>query len=212
MVFIPIAEYMPDMPDFNNPGSGLVQNLLPRTEQSYAPFPGLSVAGTALTARCQGAYSMVDNSGNSRMFAGDATKLYRMTAGDAGPVDVSGATYTTGADERWSMTLFGTRVIATNYTDPIQSYVEGSSSVFANLISSGVTDLTARYIAVVKDWVVVGNTTDGTDGVRPQRVRWCAIDDPTNWPALGSAAAATTQSDAQGGLLLSFTQYCRDAI
>ncbi len=84
MVFVPIAEYMPDQPDFQNPGSGMVQNVIPRTAQSYGPFPGITPVATALTARCQGAYSMIDTSGNARLFAGDASKLYRMDPSDAG--------------------------------------------------------------------------------------------------------------------------------
>jgi hypothetical protein len=197
-VFIPIGEFTPDQPDFMNPGSSLVQNLLPRTAQSYGPFPGITAVATAITARCQGAYSMIDTSGNARLFAGDASKLYRMDPSLAAPGDVSKVGgYTTGTTERWAMALFGSRVMATNYTDPPQSYIEGSSSVFADMITSGQTDLKARYIAVVRDWVVFGNTTDGTFGPQPQRVWWCGIDDPTNFPTPGTTAAAAVQSDYQ---------------
>lgn len=200
MVFLPIPELSPDRPDFNNEGSSLILNVLPLTDKSYGPFPSITPISTALTARCQGAYAMMDPAGNVRIFAGDATKLYRMTPASATPADVSrvsGGAYATGVTERWDMTLFGTRVIATNYTDFIQSYIEGSSTNFATMITSGQTDLKARYVAIIKDFVFFGNTTDGTDGPQPQRIRWSAIDDPTNFPALGSGAAATVQSDAQ---------------
>lgn len=199
-MFLPVAECSPDQPDFQNPGSSLVQNVLPRTGQSYGPFPSISPVATALTARCQGAYSMIDTSGNARNFFGDATKLYRMTPSDAGPVDItraSGGAYAVGSTERWSMTLFGSRVIATDFTDAIQSYVEGTDSKFSAMITSGITSLKARYIAVIKDWVFLGNTTDGTNGPQPQRVWWSAIDDPTNFPTPGTSAASAAQSDFQ---------------
>jgi hypothetical protein len=93
------------------------------------------------------------------------------------------------------MTLFGQRIIATNFIDPPQSYVMGSSALFADLISSGLTSLKGRYAAVVRDWLVFGNTTDGTYGPQPQRVHWSAIDDPTNFPTPATAGAAAVQSD-----------------
>lgn len=199
MVFLPVAEFRPDMPDFENPGSSLIQNVLPRTEQSYAPFPSLSQVATALTARCQGAYSMIDTSGNARLFFGDATKLYRMTTASTTPANVSktATTYTTGSQERWSMALYGLRVIATNFTDPVQSYVEGTDSLFSNMITTGFTTLQARYVAVIRDWVFLGNTTDGTNGAVPQRVWFSSIDDPTNFPTPGTTTAAANQSDYQ---------------
>lgn len=198
MPFVPFPEFAPDQPDFHNTGSNLIQNVLPLTKTSYGPFPSLTPVSTALTARCQGAYAMMDPAGNVRLFAGDATKLYRMDPSSASPADVSKAGgYSTGSTDRWEMTLFGSRIIATNFNDPIQSYIEGSSALFANLITTGQTDLKARSVAIIKDFVFFGNTTDGADGPQPQRVRWSAIDDPTNFPALGSGAAATVQSDAQ---------------
>lgn len=200
MVFIPVASFSPDQPDFQNSGSGVITNVLPRTASSYGPFPGLTVASGALANRCQGAYSMQDSSGNVRLFFGDSGALYRMDPSAATPADVTrlaGGAYATGNTERWAMCLFGQRIIATNFADFIQSYIEGSSTNFATMITSGQTDLKARYVAVVKDWPVFGNTTDGTNGAQPQRVWWPGIDDPTNFPTPGTSAAAAVQSDFQ---------------
>jgi hypothetical protein len=105
--------------------------------------------------------------------------------------------YSTATDEIVQAVLFGQRVITTNFADPPQSYVMGSSSVFANLIATGVTDLKARYLGVIKDWVLFGNTSDGTYGAQPQRVWWSAIADPTNFPTPGTSDAAAQQSDFQ---------------
>jgi hypothetical protein len=89
---------------------------------------------------------------------------------------------------------FGARVVMTNFTDPIQSYIIGASASFGDLAAAAPR---ARHLAVVRDWLVVGNTFDAADGSQPQRVWWAGIDDPTNWPAPGSAAAAAAQSDYQ---------------
>lgn len=182
---IKFGNWLPDLPDNENPGALLAKNVIPRAD-SYGPLTSLSSYTNALTARCQGATAVRDLSNNVNWFAGDATKLYRMTSGTTWS-DVSGAAYNTGADEQWRFTQYGNRVIAANYADNLQSFIMGTSSVFSQLVT-----IKARYIATVKEFVVIGNTNDGSDGDQSQRVRWCAIDNPTDW-----TVSATTQADYQ---------------
>lgn len=195
-MIIPISEFAPDQPDGPGNYSDTILNVLPLTQNSYGPLPSLQAYSSALSARCQGALSVQDSSGNVRVFAGDATKLYRLTS--ATPADVSKVgNYSTPSTGIWSLALFGTRVIATNFVDPPQSYVEGTSALFADMISTGVTSLKAKYVAIVRDFVVLGYTTDSTYGTQSQRVWWLAINDPTNAPTPGTQAAANAQSDFQ---------------
>jgi hypothetical protein len=194
-VVIPVGEYLPDQPAYSGAGATRVLNMVPRTARSYGPLPSLAVYSGALTARCQGGLFVRDTDASTHGFAGDATKLYKLTAGSTAWSDVSiAAGYSTAADERWSMAFYGRRLIATNWFDPIQSYVIGTSALFANLAAAAPQ---ARYVAVVKDFVMVANTFDATDGNQPQRVWWSGIDDPTSWPTIGSASAAQVQSDRQ---------------
>lgn len=269
---IPIAEYTPDQPSLNNPGSDSIINCIPRSSTSYGPFPSLQIYGSALSARAQGAYTCIDASGNPNTFAGDATKLYRYTAASTTADDVSNGTYTISTDEKWNLTLFGQRVIATDFSDAMQSFILGTSIDFSDLANGGITSLTlvagsgytngvfaltvtgpgsgtgfagtvtvsggvlssftitntghgypstatiaipagagagvsgsitptiayiapkARYIGVVKGFLVAGNTNDSVSGNQPQRVWWCGLNDPTNWPTPGTATAAQFQS------------------
>ena len=55
----------------------------------------------------------------------------------------------------------------------------------------------AKYVAVVKDFLMVGNTVDDVDGPRPYRVWWSSINDPTSWPTPGSIEAQQVMSDYQ---------------
>lgn len=198
MTVIPIAEFAPDMPDLPSGTSDAVYNVVPVTVASYGPQRNLSSYSAALTARCQGGISMRDNAGAVRVFAGDATKLYRMPDGTTTFADVKKVGgYSTSSEINWSFTQFGLNVIATNYNDPPQSYVEGSSALFADLITSGTTSLKAKYSSVVKDFLVLANTTDGTYGTQTQRVWWSAVNDPTNFPTPGTSAAYTALSDFQ---------------
>lgn len=197
-------EWRPDLPSAGSGYSINVLNVLPRTATTYGPFPGFMGYATApLPLRVQGAVAVLDSADNVSTFAATATDLYQMTV--AGPtfsnVSKSSGAYNCGSDENWDFALFGDNVIATNIGDPIQSFVLGTSSAFADLSSDAPK---ARYVAVVKGWLFAANTDDPTDGPVPWRVWWSAYQDPTNWPTPGTSAAAAAQSDfndivGQGG-------------
>lgn len=194
MTTLPVAEWLPDQPAIGNPGASVLHSALPRTATSYGPMPSLAVYSSALTARCQGAYPFLDTSANVNLFAGDATKLYRATASSASFSDVSGGTYTISADQHWQFAQYGQRVMATNIGDGIQGFLVGTASAFSLLAAAAPK---ARYIATIRDFIFVANTYDASSGYVPQMVWWGAIDDPTNWPTPGSAAAQLVQSDQQ---------------
>lgn len=206
-MIVGIPEYAPDMPDMPSAASDgtpssagtsdTILNVLPLSPVSYGPMGSLSTISAALTARCQGAICINDNSGNVRIFAGDATKLYRSTNGTTFPDVSKVGGYSTASDAQWSYTQFGSRIIATNYVDAPQSYIDGTSTLFSDCITSGLTSLKAKFVATVKDFVVFFNCVDGTFGTNPQRAHWAAINDPTNIPTPGSQAAANALSDFQ---------------
>ena len=50
----------------------------------------------------------------------------------------------------------------------------------------------ARTVAVIRDFLMFGNTNDSTDGTKPERIRWSANGDLTDY-----TISATTQSDFQ---------------
>ena len=137
------ADYSPDMPDFENTGSKFILNCVPRTPTSYGPFASLGKFGGALTARCQGAFSCSDSSANNYIFCGDATKLYdyNSSSTNANNISKTGG-YNCATDQFWHFVLFGQRVVATDFSDPIQSYVLGSSSLFADLANGNISSLT----------------------------------------------------------------------
>lgn len=198
MPIIPIPEFAPDQPDLPSTNSDTVYNVIPATAVSYGPMPSHEAFTSALTARCQGGLTASDNDGNVRVYAGDATKLYRIAAPGTTASDVSKVGgYTTSGTQNWSMTVHGQRAIATNFNDAPQGYLEGTSALYSDLITSGLTTLKAKYAAVVKNWLFLANTTDGTFGNQPQRVHWSAVGDPTNFPLPGTTAAANALSDYQ---------------
>lgn len=187
-ITVEFGEYLPDLPAYRNPGATIVKNVLP-AGNSYRPFASMSVTvASGLAARCQGATSALDNDGNVFNFAGDASKLYSFDASTWSDVSAAGG-YTTGSQERWHYTKFGSLILATNFSDPIQKWLLGTDTEFSDL---GGTPPQARSIATVRDFVVVGDTFDGVDGNKPFRVRWCGQGDEESW-----AIDAATQADFQ---------------
>lgn len=191
-MILPVGEYLPDLPDYNGSGANVVQNVYPRTPTSYGPFPSPSVYSDALSSRCQGCVAILDPDQNVILFAGNATKLYMLEAGSGSWTDVSKmGGYTTPADIQWKFEYYNGYVTATNYADAIQVFQIGVSTTFGDLSADAPK---AKYMAFVKGFLVVANTTDGTFGDQPQRVWWPALNDPTNWPTPGGTAAAQVQS------------------
>lgn len=196
-VTLPIAEYAPDMPAVPGQSSGNIRNVVPLTQISYGPVKAPSVFTNALTARCQGAVGFIDKNLAITLFAGDATKLYRLRAAEAlawADVTNSGGAYSIGSDSQWEFEYFNGSVIATDYTDNVQTFNVVSDSTFSDLSANAPK---ARHIAVVKNsFVVLGNTTDGVNGALDQRVWWSGAGNATSWPTPGGQSAAQLQSGA----------------
>lgn len=198
-MLLPVLEWLPDQFDLANPGSSNIHNVVSKTQQSFGGFPAMGAALSPLTARCQGAIGVRDSAANTYNFSGDATKLYSATSAGSSWTDVSGTAYTIAAEEQWRFVQFQDLLLALNISDPIQAFTLNSSSAFANLAAAAPK---ARYGCVSKGFLLLGNTAGGTadgsgPGSCPQRVWWPKIGDPTNWPTLGTSAAAGFQSDAQ---------------
>src|SRR4051812_41981426 len=121
-------ERLPDQPALQNQGAPAGRNCLPLTQRSYGPMPTyLPLTTNTLSERCQGSYSLKGPDGAVYLFAGDRQKLYLMPPSTRAFTDVSrttGGAYATlsvAAGGHWSMTSFGSRVIATNGHGPVQT-------------------------------------------------------------------------------------------
>lgn len=182
---IPFGDYTPDLPVLGNPGATTAKNVLP-SKSGYNQFPSIVTYSDALSAYCRGAFSAVDIDGNVHSYAGDASKLYRLigtTQTDSSKV----GGYSCASDSYWEFAKFNNKVIATNFDDAMQSLTLGGTT-FADLDAGAPK---ARHISVVRSgFVMVGNTYDSTDGNVPNRIRWCALNDETDW-----TVSATTQAD-----------------
>lgn len=181
---IQFGEWMPDQPGI----TGALTDAKNCVSQAfgYGPFPQpvefSEAAGESLTSL----FASKQPDGVTKLFAAGRTKIY--TVSGVGALTEENSGYTTAATERFRFTQFGDRVICTNNSEKLQSWVLGSSTAFADLSASAPV---AKYITVVRDFVVCANTYSG--GVQNQyKVQWSALNDETDW-----TASVTTQSDSQ---------------
>ena len=179
------GEWLPDQPGIA--GSLTEAKNVVSQAVGYGPLPLPVAIASGASENLQTLFATKDTEGNTKLFAGGSTKVF--TASSIGVfTDVSGATYTTFPNERMRFTQFGNSVLFTNNSDKIQYYDVTSSSAFADLSANAPI---ARYITVVRDFVVVANVVDGTNR-RSNRVQWSGINDETEW-----TFSQTTQSDYQ---------------
>lgn len=197
---LPFGPWIPDQELTGAGGLHVCRNALPYNPKRYICARGLSATSqNALAARCIGALAVQDKSGVVNVFAGTTAALYRLNTAGGAYEDVSKAGgYSTATDpfDVWSGCSFGERLIMTNFTDAVQSFLMGSSTDFADL---GGSPPKAKYAATIQaggnSFVMLGYIDDASDGVVPQRVHWSAVNNAADWPAVGTNDAAEKLSD-----------------
>jgi hypothetical protein len=178
------GEWMPDQPSV----SGALTDAKNVVSQAigYGPFPtpvtfSTSNAAEDLTAL----YAAKQPNGDTALFAAGSTRIY--TVSGVGAITQVKSGMTTGSNDRVRFTQFGKTVISTNNAEKLQAWTLGTSTSFADL---SATAPIAKFITVVRDFVVCGNTLETTQ--QQYRVRWSALNDETDW-----TEDVNTQSDYQ---------------
>jgi hypothetical protein len=170
----PFGKFAPDASTLDVALAGDISGVRPgRT--SYVPWPQMAVASAALPSACRGAYMGRTLSNAGAVFAGTSQRLYKFASLAAWTDFSKGATnYTVlGTDDLWQFAQYGPAVYATNIANPLQSCDVSAGTVFADVAGSPPK---ARYIAVVGDFLMLGNTETSS-----REVRWSSRNDPTTW-------------------------------
>jgi hypothetical protein len=178
---VTFTEWLPDQPGVVGALTN-ARNVFPKAV-GYGPFPEEEDYSLAASEDLNNIAAGIDSGGSTRIFAGSNTKLFLLDSADLSLDDVSGTTYT--SSDRWRFVQFGDYMIATNGQDRVQ-YADMSSTTisFADIDASAPT---ARFLTVVRDFVVVGNTNTA-----PNEVVWSGINNPNTW-----GNTSITQSDNQ---------------
>lgn len=185
------GEWLPDLPDLGNPGLIEAANVLPF--DGYAAYKPLSTTLNALASNPR--YGLrATGGGGDYIYVGissvSAGRLLRGIATGGVWTDLSAATYTpTGT---WQMAQFREYVVATNGFDSPQFQTLGSASSFATLGSTTGNAPAARNVAVVGQFLVLGNLLGDS-----YSVQWSGVGAPTSWPTPNSSTAIAQQSGKQ---------------
>jgi len=180
---VTFGEWMPDQSGI----SGALTDAKNVVSQAigYGPFPTPVSLSSAAAENLTSLYAAKAPDGNTALFTAGLSKIY--TVGGSGTLTQVNTGLTTGANDRVRFTQFGKSVIICNNADKLKSWVLGTSSTFAEVAATAPI---AKYITVVRDFVVVANTLETTQ--QQYRVRWSAINDETDW-----VENVNTQSDYQ---------------
>lgn len=171
---IPFGEWLPDWtPQVSgNPHVTIAKNCY-AADGGYRPISSLSQYSDALGDRCQGAATFIDDAGDVYTYAGDSTAIYSLADASWSDISVT-ASVTMGSDDFWEFARWGNQVFFAGINNYPQQVTFGANSV-ADLH----TEFKAAHIAVVKQFVMYGNTWDSTDGFKRNRLRWSRFNDPT---------------------------------
>ena len=197
------------------------QSLIMGTDSTFTDLLGVAATCTITITN----YSNLANGDKVTLIATDQTSHDFTAAGSAGSGDFVAETNndTTAenlkvqihANSKFSATRSGAVVTVTQAVTGIKgqttvTLTDAGSAGFTktNFVTGVSYDIRAKAIAVIKDFVMLGNIYDG-DGTTPNRIHWSGINDPTSWLTVGSAAAAAVQSDRQdlpvGGEIMAIT-------
>jgi hypothetical protein len=174
------TEWLPDQPGVIGALTN-AKNVYPKAV-GYGPVEEEEDFSDSASQDLNSIAAAEDASGNTKLFAGGSTKLFLLSALDNSLDDVSGTTY--APTNRWNFAQFGSYMIAANGENKLQYYDITTASDFQDLSSDAPT---AKYITVVRDFVVAGGGSSNDS-----RVQWSGINDPTTWSSSG-----VTQSDFQ---------------
>ena len=150
-----------------------MRNVYP-SAAGFTPIGAPIATTNALSSACLGATTIVRKDGLLISFAGNASKLYRLTAATWNDVSrVTGGAYNVAAGDRWKFSTWGDLGIATNYGDVVQKFDLVSGTNWTALLGSPPN---ARYVDIVRDQIWLG-ALPGYE----RRVHWSGVGLPEFW-------------------------------
>ena len=183
----------PDAPEVDNPAFDVLEGWPGPVGYREPLDVNPSFTNSAASTKPTGIEPVIALTGERYMFWATQDRLFRFS-GTATFTDVTGtATHNVGtaaAGGRTEFVQWGEKVLSTNFESiPLSMTVDGTS--FADI---GATADVPRmkHITTARNFVIGGYTHDTVDGTSPNRVRWSAINDETDW-----TVSAVTQADFQ---------------
>jgi hypothetical protein len=178
---LPFGEWLPDAPDYKNPGCIVADNCFPSTG-GYSSFPGFNDQGDTINEAVRGAQQFFRSDGTSVIVGGTSTKLFVVVGGTL--TETTGYT-AIGADAYWDFARFNDLIIAVAPNNAPQYLTDIDSDTGWSALPGSPP--TMETIGRVGNFLMLGNAS-----ANKSRVQWSAENDPT--------ASWVTDRTAQSGL------------
>lgn len=186
---VEFGEWLPDLPERNNPGAVEALNVLP-AEGCYTPLPAFApISGATVPSTVRGAASFATEDGIVKTYAGTLDGIY----GGSGTflyLSVAGPLLN---DYAWQFIRNEDVVVAIH---PQVAPVSADADTITSFFPVGGTPPTASCGGRINQFLVLGNlTTDPDDGgdAFPSRIRWSGFNN-IDLPWISDPA---TQADFQ---------------
>lgn len=197
-------------PDTLNVNSGLAGEALGVRPglTGYRPWPQLASSSPALETPAtagRGAFAARTTANAIAIFVGQITKLRKFAGVATNFTNVtrsSAVAYALATDDQWQFAQFGVNVFATQITDALQ-FIDASSGTNFEPVTGSPPK--ARYIAVVGDFLMLGNTDTSS-----REVRWSGRNDASSWTKYVKDADAQTFPD--GGDVMGLSGFERGGL
>jgi hypothetical protein len=181
-------EWKPDQPTHLNDGLLRADGAYP-IANGYAPLNSFAAfSNGTLPARCIGAGGY-RYTGTPYLFAATITNIYTYTGAGYSSV-ASGLVGTQAIGVRFCP--YNSFMLATNGVDPIKKFDPTSPSAMTNL---GGSPPTARFLAVVRGFVVAGYTS-----TNPLGIAWSDTGNPASWTPGGASQAGSAILSSGGDI------------
>ncbi len=190
---ITFTEWTPDQPGIAE-NLSVAKNVVP-SSLGFRPFPTAVDYSAAASENLNNVFAGRFNN-TTTLFAGGATKLFRFDSADLSMDDVSKSGGYSNIT-KWNFVQFGDTIITANNVNKLQYWTLGSSTTFNDITDAPI----AKYVAVVRDFVVAANLNSGTDS---NKIQWSDINDEQDWTA-GGASQSDFQILADGGNITGLT-------
>ncbi len=173
-MIIPFKELEPDRGGLDTGLLTIAKNCYPNTI-GWGPMPSLAAYGSnALASDCRGMAFVKTKSGSYQVFAGTATKLYKLVAGTwTDYTRTAGGNYSLAAGAQWQFAQYDSKLIAVNGTDANQ--IIDIESGATNFTAQGGSPPVARYVWTTGDFVFLADATNR------RRFLVSAFNNPEGW-------------------------------
>ena len=185
---IAFGEFLPDAPDYSNPGCTEAHNVVP-TSGGYGPTRGAGTSTGSASGPCLGAKQIFRNDGTPVTVGGTQTSLFVIVSGTTTETVVPSI----GNNQYWQFQQFGRRVFAVGGAALYQITDIDSVTAWASVAGapSGAT-----AIGQVGQHLLLGGFASN-----PYQLQWSGLNDPVTFASTATNLAGTAEIQHEYGAI-----------